>query len=212
MGKMTDLEDIHRIPPKVLGMYQAVAELLEEGVDINSIRVSTITDRAGIGKGTAYEYFDTKEEIIACALAYRIQRTFEYIDGILTEKNSFQDQLELLLDETEKQEKKKFCFWRLVHMLTDSSGFSQLIRQRMASEPFAEYLPVKVFGRVLQGGVERGELRKDLPLEYMVYSLISRLLTYFMAITAKDCFQVDAEVLRPLICQGIMDELCEKNK
>ena len=29
MGKMADLENIHQVPPKVLGMYQAVAELLE---------------------------------------------------------------------------------------------------------------------------------------------------------------------------------------
>ena len=30
MGKMADLENIHQVPPKVLGMYQAVAELLED--------------------------------------------------------------------------------------------------------------------------------------------------------------------------------------
>ena len=57
MGKMTGLEEIRDVPPKVLGMYRAVVELIEEGADIAGLRVSTITDRAGIGKGTAYEYF-----------------------------------------------------------------------------------------------------------------------------------------------------------
>ena len=212
MGKMTGLEDIHQVPPKVLGMYQAVAELLEEGVDINNIRVSTITDRAGIGKGTAYEYFDTKEEIIACAVVYRMQWMFERIGAVLMEKDSFHDQIQLLLDETEKQGERKFYFWRFVHMLTDNSDFSRLIRQRMASNSFSEYMPVNIFGKVLRRGVERGELRGDLPLEYMVYSVLSHLLTYLMAITTEDCFRMSAVPMRPLVYQGIMDELCEKNK
>ena len=46
---------------KVLAMYRAVRELLEEGVNPEQIKVSDVTGRAGIGKGTAYEYFRSKE-------------------------------------------------------------------------------------------------------------------------------------------------------
>ncbi len=67
MGKINGLEDIHRVPPKVCQMYKAVIQMLEQGVDAGSIHVSDITEKAGIGKGTAYEYFDTREEIVACA-------------------------------------------------------------------------------------------------------------------------------------------------
>lgn len=42
---------------KVLAMYQAVIEFINEGCDINTLKVADITGRAGIGKGTAYEYF-----------------------------------------------------------------------------------------------------------------------------------------------------------
>ena len=47
-------------PPKVLKMFQACAELMEEGMDVHDIKVVDITNRAGIGKGTAYEYFKNK--------------------------------------------------------------------------------------------------------------------------------------------------------
>lgn len=40
---------------KVLAMYQAVIEFINEGCDINTLKVADITGRAGIGKGTAYE-------------------------------------------------------------------------------------------------------------------------------------------------------------
>ena len=39
---------------KELLLYQAVIELLDEGMEVHQIKVSDITNRAGVGKGTAY--------------------------------------------------------------------------------------------------------------------------------------------------------------
>ena len=47
--------------PKVLALYRGVLELLDEGADVNTIKVSDITAKAGIGKGTAYDYFKSRE-------------------------------------------------------------------------------------------------------------------------------------------------------
>ena len=38
---------------KELLLYQAVIELLDEGMEVHQIKVSDITNRAGVGKGTA---------------------------------------------------------------------------------------------------------------------------------------------------------------
>lgn len=80
MAKMTGLEEPWEIPSKVLRMYDAVIQLIEEGEDASTVRVSMITDRAGIGKGTAYDYFDTKEDIVACAVVFHIQRMFGLLE------------------------------------------------------------------------------------------------------------------------------------
>lgn len=66
---------------KVLAMYQAVCALLEEGCDIYKIKVSDITARAGIGKGTAYEYFRSKEELMAKALQYDFFLQYQLLEG-----------------------------------------------------------------------------------------------------------------------------------
>ena len=50
--------------PKALAVYEAVLDLLDGGADLNSITVSEIAERAGIGKGTAYEYFSSKEDMV----------------------------------------------------------------------------------------------------------------------------------------------------
>ena len=70
MGKVTGRMARGELPAKVAALYQAVLELIEEGADIAELKVSDITKKAGIGKGTAYDYFDTREEIIAYALLY----------------------------------------------------------------------------------------------------------------------------------------------
>lgn len=59
-------------PEKVLAMYRAVVDLINEGSDIKALKVSDITGRAGIGKGTAYEYFSSKEEIISSSVLYYV--------------------------------------------------------------------------------------------------------------------------------------------
>lgn len=212
MGKITGLEEIKNVPPKVLQMYEAVIELIEEGADVAGLRVSTITDRAGIGKGTAYEYFDTKEEILACAVVYHMQWLFDWLSNVLMEKESFREQLDYLLEEMSRESRRKFCFLRFVHLLTDNSEFSLLIQQKLSSEKARKYMPKTVFSSILSRAVERGELRSDLPMDYMIYSVFSHLLTYMMAITTEESFGADPVKMRPYVYQGILDELCEKNK
>ena len=60
-------------PEKVLALYRAVVDLINAGCDVSTVKVSDITGRAGIGKGTAYEYFSSKEEIISSAILYYVQ-------------------------------------------------------------------------------------------------------------------------------------------
>ena len=85
-------------PPKVVAMNEAVASLWAEGRDLGSLTVSEITSRAGIGKGTAYEYFSSKEEIIATALEYDLKIQLERLIAIEEHANSFRDILEKLMD------------------------------------------------------------------------------------------------------------------
>ncbi len=66
-------ETENELKPKVRALYEAVLELLNENADISTMKVSDITSRAGIGKGTAYDS-KSKEEIIACAVMYDARR------------------------------------------------------------------------------------------------------------------------------------------
>lgn len=207
MAKMTGLEEFHEIPSKVLRMYDAVIRLLEEGEDASSIRVSTITDRAGIGKGTAYDYFDSKEDIVASAVVFHIRRVFRLLEQELEKRDSFEEQLSWLLAEIDRESNRKYCFIRMVHILTDNSEFSLQIRRRMMSESLERYHPVKVFGNILKRGMDRQEIRSDLPMEFMVYSIFSGLLTYMLSITTEEYFRVSPEMMKLFVYRQITEQL-----
>jgi len=207
MAKMTGLEEFREIPPKVLRMYDAVIRLIEEGEDASSIRVSTITDRAGIGKGTAYDYFDTKEDIVACAVVFHIRRIFSLLEQELQKQDSFEKQISWLLEEIGRESNRKYCFIRMVHILTDNSDFSLQVRRKMMSKSFERYHPVNVFGNILKRGMDRKEIRSDLPVEFMVYAVFSGLLTYMLGISTEECFQISPEKLKHFVYQQIVQTL-----
>ena len=60
-------------------------EYIGEGVDISCLKVSDITARAGIGKGTAYEYFRSKDELVECALNYHFMMRYSGTGSRATE-------------------------------------------------------------------------------------------------------------------------------
>lgn len=86
------------IAEKEMLMYQAVIDMVQENYDINSIKVSDITGRAGIGKGTAYEYFSSKEEIIVKALLYDTYLHMKAVEKIFLKEIGFKDKYYLLMD------------------------------------------------------------------------------------------------------------------
>ena len=62
------VENIKNPPEKVRLMYEAVSQLLKGKQDLTSIKVQDITAKAGIGKGTAYEYFSSNQIVYIIAI------------------------------------------------------------------------------------------------------------------------------------------------
>ncbi len=90
--------DVYPLAEKERKLYDAVCELLAEGADASELKVSVITKRAGIGKGTAYEYFKSKEEMIARAMLYSMVKSFWEIEKRTEHLPSFEEKYMAVLD------------------------------------------------------------------------------------------------------------------
>lgn len=208
MGKLAEKELFEELPDKVKLLYQAVQEIIAEDADINSIKVSDITDRAGIGKGTAYEYFDSKEEIIACGLIYSLGELTRRLQSDLEDKSSFTERLTCLLDETEKQAAERKCILRFVHLVFDAASTGKLVRNMLENRPYEKCGPLMLIRYVIARGLEAGELRTDLTADYMTYMLFTRLVAY-MAYLNDDGKKGDTnQGFRKQLVTGILNEFC----
>lgn len=83
---------------KVLRMYEAVHSFMLEKRDISTIKVVDITSAAGIGKGTAYEYFSSKEEIIASAMAYEYKNKITELVNCMFAQSGFKNRVMNVMD------------------------------------------------------------------------------------------------------------------
>ena len=108
-------------PPKVKAMFEAVLELFASGRELSTLKVSEITSKAGIGKGTAYEYFSTKEEIIVGAIEYEAAKHFHRILRLMEEGQSFSEIIFKGLDMLEAANKKYHGLTVLEKILQDST-------------------------------------------------------------------------------------------
>lgn len=98
MEEMKNLFSKERYAPKEIQVYEGVLSLLGAGKNLHELKVCDIAAAAGIGKGTVYEYFKSKEEIIEKAAIYKFSVEFARTEEVLAAGLCFQDTLDRLLD------------------------------------------------------------------------------------------------------------------
>lgn len=76
-------------PKKERGIFEGVLALAEGGADLHLITVQDIARAAGIGKGTVYEYFTSKEDILAGTILYCIEEELDGIEEALQRETSY---------------------------------------------------------------------------------------------------------------------------
>lgn len=150
-------------PEKVLAMYQAVVELVRDGADVGSMKVSDITTRAGIGKGTAYEYFSSKEEIITNALAFDVMKKRKELAAIVDGPGSFAEKQERIFHFIEEKfcESRTFCM--LVRISTGFYEMSEALRteyERVHADISCGKLE-EIIDRLLYQGVQEGVIKEQ---------------------------------------------------
>ncbi|MBQ3389514.1 MAG: TetR/AcrR family transcriptional regulator [Firmicutes bacterium] len=77
-------------------ILDAALELIREK-GLEGTRIIDIANRAGIGKGTVYDYFTSKEDIIAATAEDVVERDFRNIFGEVDRARDFETKLRLFI-------------------------------------------------------------------------------------------------------------------
>lgn len=198
------------LSPKVQLLFHAVIDYLNEGIDVNKLKISDITQKAGIGKGTAYEYFNSKEEVIGGGILYYITQFLCGIQEELGRRETFEDCLYYLMDVLEQNLNERGCLIRVVHLLMGNSQISVFLQDAIQNGK-AE-LPLVILDRMVKKGIEQGEITNACPVSYIAYTICARILLYATLLNMKDNERpfynvtVNMMQMKELTIRGIMQE------
>ncbi len=197
-----------QLPPKVLAAFKAVVELFTEGADLNTLTVSEITTRAGIGKGTVYDYFANKEEMLAGALYHEMDVVcWELYESLQARKNLYERIEQILLDmEIHRQEME--CAFKVLHLLMDNSQVSKQLRELFREKKDGELPLYQMLQKLIQEELgERSRISKE-DMLYLVMNTMSKLLCYAMYLNYDGVLSVyGTKNIRERICRAICQEV-----
>lgn len=195
---------------KVLAMYHAVWELMDEGKDIHKIKVSDITECAGIGKGTAYEYFRSKEEIVTKAIQYNASMQFQILYNRIQEQDSYRKGLEACFDWLAKTHDSRHL---IIQFMRRSEGFVQVpdcfcSRGKKAEKASIIQIVEGILKKVVLLGRKEGLIREEIPDHLVTLQILSQLLGAFVYQEFVDFTDTeDLAKTKAFLCDNIIKSL-----
>lgn len=145
-------------PPKAEAVYKAVIELLNQGYDVHQLKVSEITGKAGIGKGTAYEYFESKEKMIAGALVYDTSHLLESLYRLEEKEQEFESKLHVILQWFGQDLKESRTFARIVTIGNRNDALSLTLKEEMLQIAHCFQDFITFIDALLSVGQEQGKI------------------------------------------------------
>lgn len=194
--------------PKALALYQAVLELLDEGRDIYSIKVSDITKQAGIGKGTAYEYFKSKEELIACALLNDVEEKMLAEKENLDRLPSFEEKISYAFDWILRHFREQKSFTRLLRLTTHPCEVSTALLEELSKRRTDACSPPKRLFELCQEGKEKGQIRQEIPLSAACMLTLGSLMSFVIYLEGQENMpELGEEEMKNFLCKSLMNQL-----
>lgn len=155
------LKNIFDPPEKVQKMYQAISELVQEKKELAVLKVSDITSRAGIGKGTAYEYFSSKDEIIVHASLWLCFRQNKEMAKELEKFEDFKSKFMFLLEWMQKHKEQNDLIMKAMKgsFHGECDKFKELLPEGLLSKA-KEYMTEQI-NRLFDQGYSEGILKQQ---------------------------------------------------
>jgi AcrR family transcriptional regulator len=153
-------------------ILDAMEQLMETTPD-KDISVNLIAKTAGIGKGSIYYYFESKEEILDAVIERSYKKAIhEYLDGIKSETSLLKKIKSLFrsMIQQEFHDKQKNLILTL-HLHEDT-----LLHNKMKLVAIQEVAPV--LEELLKQGIQEGSIHTETPKESA--EMIVAVLTFFL--------------------------------
>ena len=193
--------------PKVLALYEAVLELLDEGADINTLKVSDMTVRAGIGKGTAYDYFKSKEEIIAAAVVFDVERKVKTERMRLEQYADFESKVRYCFRWTLQELQEQKAFMRFLYLSSYSCSLKRQIFEELKKRRGESCGPIQILRELSREGKEEGAVRPEFSEDAAAYMILASLMSFVLYLEHREKEAEEDGQMMEILCTGLLAQL-----
>lgn len=160
---------------KEISVFNGVMVLSKEGKKIYNITVQDIANAAGVGKGTLYEYFSSKEEILINTLIYYLQQENAKVKNIAQSALTFREKIFALYDVITKSFSDGFTMASQFMSAVDCSDIHGIIAEK--KEYIKDVLAEKenIITDILLSGQKEGIIKLCADKEYIRMAVVSNL-------------------------------------
>lgn len=163
-------------------IYEAVLRLMARGEQLHAVTVQQIAQEAGIGKGTVYEYFASREEILAKTMLRRMKQELEALAARVDRARSFDEKLESLLDAAWDMMRMKSSCVRLLLADINMAGIMEgLCDNLQECGVLAAGQMCALVSRMLADGVREGALPASPGETYGLMAIVGGVFGYVNA-------------------------------
>lgn len=145
---------------KRTALYEAALSMIEEKHDMSSIKVADIAQKANIGKGTVYEYFESKEQLIAEAIIHMVKQGIQALEKVADSPSGFKESYRLILEHMEEMMSRNKTFFKYFTLNECNFSMHKTI-QTIVEQQFEEIRSIYVglFERIVEKGIREGILK-----------------------------------------------------
>ncbi|QVK17487.1 TetR/AcrR family transcriptional regulator [Mycoplasmatota bacterium] len=173
-------------------IFQAVIDHLKNEGFLMNLTIAKIAKKADVGKGTVYEYFNSKEELIAETIIYMLEKNNSRVLNLSNDSLNFKDSLLLFINKT---------FEILIentniHTILMSEEIYGLINHQLKQKMMVKIMELKkdyiqYLMSIINKGVNEGKFNpiRDSFIAISISNLIVTNIMYF--INHKDEYQKD---------------------
>jgi AcrR family transcriptional regulator len=142
----------------------------------HSTKMEDIAQRAGVGKGTLYEYFKNKQEIFDETCIEYVELILEKVEEISSMDISFNEKLLILFKKRKSSLNEDFDKSPIDYIMS----YKNIISEKVVKRIFDHILDMnKIMIEIINQGKEEGVVRKDIPSEIIACFVVGTLGEYF---------------------------------
>lgn len=155
-------------------LKSAKALFREKG--FHNTKMDEIAQGAGVGKGTLYEYFKSKQEIFDETCIESVKSIREHIEEISKMDSSFKDKIMQLFKEGQHSLHEEYEKNPIDYIIS----YKNIISEKVLKAMFEHITDMnKIIVEIIEQGKEEGVVKKDIPSDIIACSIVGTMGEYF---------------------------------